>query len=49
MFLENYQNVIHCINVGRFTDVCEDIPDLTTEYCTSNLSKSGCLSIQNPN
>ncbi|CAD8133924.1 unnamed protein product [Paramecium pentaurelia] len=32
----------------RFTSVCEEIPDLKTEKCYNNLSKSGCLSVQNP-
>ncbi|CAD8133754.1 unnamed protein product [Paramecium octaurelia] len=32
----------------RFTSVCEEIPDLKTEKCFNSLSKSGCLSVQNP-
>ncbi|CAD8204809.1 unnamed protein product [Paramecium octaurelia] len=31
-----------------FLSVCEDIPNLETEKCENNLSKSGCISITNP-
>lgn len=31
--------------IGRFTDRCEEIPDLMHEVCYNNLSKYGCLSL----
>ncbi|CAK68482.1 unnamed protein product (macronuclear) [Paramecium tetraurelia] len=32
----------------RFKKFCENIPDVLTETCYNNLSKYGCLSVQNP-
>ncbi|CAD8201167.1 unnamed protein product [Paramecium pentaurelia] len=32
----------------RFLYVCEEIPDLEIEKCENHLSKSGCISIMNP-
>ena len=48
MYLESLQNVYLRIILGRFTSICEEIPDLKTEKCYNSLSKSGCLSVQNP-
>ncbi|CAD8160859.1 unnamed protein product [Paramecium octaurelia] len=32
----------------RFINVCEVIPNIKTEECLNNLSKSACIAIQNP-
>lgn len=45
MYLANLLNVIIHLKKGRFTTLCEEIPDLKTENCENNLSKSGCLSV----